>query len=44
MHYMSSQTWDWTWALKQFAINRNDLTSRPKRHVGFGSNGEVVHP
>jgi cell division protease FtsH len=38
MHYMDAETWDWTWALKQFAINRSELTSRPQRHVGFGNN------
>jgi AAA+ superfamily predicted ATPase len=38
MHYMDAQAWDWNWALKQFAINRSELTSRPQRHVGFGNN------
>jgi hypothetical protein len=38
MHYMDSQTWDWGWALKQFEINRRELTSRPTRHVGFSAN------
>jgi cell division protease FtsH len=39
MHYMESgNTWDWNWALKQFDINRNELTSRPQRQVGFGTN------
>jgi hypothetical protein len=37
MHYMDSQEWDWGWALKQFAINRNELTARPQRQVGFGN-------
>jgi hypothetical protein len=37
MHYMDSEEWDWGWALKQFAINRNELTARPQRQVGFGN-------
>jgi hypothetical protein len=41
MHYMDDQTWDWAWALKQFAINRNELSSRPQRHVGFGNHRAV---
>jgi hypothetical protein len=45
MRYMDSGEWNWGWALKQFDINRNELSSRPKRHVGFGtrrSNGEEI--
>ena len=38
MHFMDSQKWDWDWALKQFAINRNELMARPQRQVvGFGN-------
>jgi hypothetical protein len=37
MHYMDVERWDWNWALKQFAINRAELTNRPQRHVGFGN-------
>ena len=37
MHYMDSEKWDWNWALKQFAINRSELSSKPARQVGFGS-------
>jgi hypothetical protein len=37
MHFMDSNTWNWGWALKQFDINRNELTTRPQRQVGFGS-------
>jgi hypothetical protein len=37
MHYMDGAAWDWGWALKQFEINRNELSSRPQRHVGFGN-------
>jgi SpoVK/Ycf46/Vps4 family AAA+-type ATPase len=37
MHFMDAGAWDWGWALKQFEINRNELSSRPQRHVGFGS-------
>jgi hypothetical protein len=42
MHFMDSATWDWGWALKQFDINRHELSSRPSRHVGFGSNHPAV--
>jgi hypothetical protein len=43
MHFMDAGRWDWQWALKQFEINRNELSTRPHRHVGFGNNraGEV---
>jgi hypothetical protein len=37
MHFMDTEEWDWSWALKQFAINRNELTNRPQRHVGFNN-------
>ena len=37
MHFMEMETWDWSWALKQFDINRHELNSRPRRHVGFGN-------
>jgi N-hydroxyarylamine O-acetyltransferase len=30
--------------MKQFDINRNELSSRPRRHVGFGSVGGLVEP
>ena len=39
MHYMDSNSWDWDWALKQFDINRAELSSRPARTVGFGNKG-----
>jgi cell division protease FtsH len=47
MHYMDTNIWDWDWALKQFDINRSELSSRPPRHVGFGTrmgrgNGEEI--
>jgi hypothetical protein len=35
MHYMETSTWDWSWALQQFDVNRHDLANRPRRHVGF---------
>jgi hypothetical protein len=38
MHCMDSGAWNWGWALKQFDINRHELSSRPLRHVGFGNN------
>jgi SpoVK/Ycf46/Vps4 family AAA+-type ATPase len=37
MRFMDVEKWDWDWALKQFAINRNELTARPQRHVGFNN-------
>lgn len=37
MHFMDKGVWDWSWALKQFDINRHDLNSRPRRHLGFGN-------
>jgi hypothetical protein len=36
MHFMDSAAWNWGWALKQFDINRSELTARPQRSVGFG--------
>jgi hypothetical protein len=39
MHYMDTNVWDWDWALKQFDINRSELSSRPPRQVGFGAKG-----
>ena len=38
MNFMDTNTWNWGWALKQFDINRHELSSRPRRHVGFGNN------
>lgn len=37
MRFMEAQAWEWDWALKQFAINRSELTNRAQRHVGFGN-------
>jgi hypothetical protein len=37
MHYMETQSWNWGWALKQFDINRHELSTRPRRGVGFGA-------
>ncbi len=39
MHFMDSSSWDWDWALKQFDINRAELSTRPQRSVGFGAKG-----
>jgi AAA+ superfamily predicted ATPase len=36
MHFMDSEQWDWTWALEQFDINREELSARRRRRVGFG--------
>ena len=37
MHFMDANEWNWGWALKQFDINRNELSGKPQRHVGFGN-------
>jgi hypothetical protein len=48
MHFMDTGAWDWAWALRQFDINRSELSSRPPRQVGFGhqrvgkGNGEEI--
>jgi hypothetical protein len=42
MHFMETDGWNWGWALKQFDINRNELSNRPQRHVGFGNNHPAV--
>jgi cell division protease FtsH len=39
MRFVDAQQWDWSWALKQFAINRSELTGKPQRPVvGFTTN------
>ncbi len=35
LRYTDAGTWDWEWALRQFAENRGELTVGPQRHVGF---------
>ncbi len=35
MHYLDTECWDWRWALDQFEANRQELTNRPRRCVGF---------
>jgi hypothetical protein len=37
LHYMDGGTWDWGWALRQFDSNRNDLTARRPKVVGFSA-------
>ncbi len=37
MRYMEVAEWDWPWSLKQFEINRLELSNRPSRSVGFGA-------
>ncbi len=37
MRHMEHDGWDWSWALKQFDVNRQDLNKRRRRRVGFGS-------
>jgi AAA+ superfamily predicted ATPase len=37
LHYMEAKQWDWGWALRQFAVNRQEINALArKRHVGFG--------
>src|SRR5205823_5756594 len=36
MHYLDAGHWSWSWALEQFEVNRNELSSRPLRRLGFG--------
>ena len=36
MHFMEAERWDWSWALRQFDVNRSELNARPQRGVGFG--------
>jgi hypothetical protein len=42
MHFMDSGTWNWGWALKQFDINREELSKRHRRQVGFGQNEALL--
>jgi hypothetical protein len=37
MHFMESERWDWARALRQFAVNRAELTATPRRPVSFGN-------
>src|SRR5262249_44145320 len=37
MHYMESGRWDWARALRQFAVNRAEMTAPPRRQVSFGN-------
>jgi hypothetical protein len=43
MHFMDSETWDWEWALRQFEINRRELTTQRTRQVGFSANHRNHH-
>jgi hypothetical protein len=35
IHFMEAGQWDWHWALDQFHLNRDDLSARKRRKVGF---------
>jgi len=35
MHFLDSGCWDWRWAVEQFEMNRQELSNRPRRCVGF---------
>jgi hypothetical protein len=41
MHFMDAEVWDWSWALHQFDVNRNELSARPHRHVGFANHAAL---
>ena len=34
MRFMDTGSWDWDWAMRQFDVNRHDLT-RQRKQVGF---------
>ena len=38
LHFMESSAWNWQWALRQFSVNRQELSGRSDRHVGFAAN------
>jgi len=42
MRFMEAQEWDWGWAMKQFAINRSELSGKPQRQVGFSTTNNHV--
>jgi hypothetical protein len=42
MHFMEAGAWDWNWALDQFDVNRKELSTRPRRRVGFGQGERVL--
>jgi AAA+ superfamily predicted ATPase len=42
MHYAEAGDWDWSWALRQFAINRSDMSAQPDRRVGFSPRAPVL--
>src|SRR5207302_11438913 len=35
MHFLDAGVWNWSWALKQFDINRNQLDNHERRQAGF---------
>jgi hypothetical protein len=43
MRFMDTGAWDWTWALEQFDVNRQELSVRPRRRVGFGQAAPVLN-
>jgi hypothetical protein len=36
MNFMDAGKWDWDWALRQFDVNRLELSTPRRRQVGFG--------
>jgi hypothetical protein len=43
MRFMETGDWDWDWALEQFDVNRQELSVRPRRRVGFGQAAPVLN-
>jgi cell division protease FtsH len=35
MHFLDANEWHWTWALRQFQINRQEMETRGRRAIGF---------
>lgn len=44
MRRMEVEAWDWEWALEQFDINRQELSARKRRRVGFGQTDLAAAP
>ena len=40
--YMDSGRWDWLATLKQWEVNRHDLSADRKRAIGFHCNGQAI--
>ncbi len=36
LRFMETSSWEWTWAMEQFQVNRRELNAQSRRHIGFG--------